>query len=89
MERRNRSLKALEELIYIDSLDAYEKADALVLWHNKYLLNEEITNFDLEQEDLEVLFELFYKNINFLKEHKEQTRKDMVENKKLQRFLNN
>ena len=89
MERRNRSLKALEELIYIDSLDAYEKADALVLWHNKYLLNEEITNFDLEQEDLKVLFELFYKNINFLKEHKEQTRKDMVENKKLQRFLNN
>ncbi|MGB6330104.1 MAG: hypothetical protein WBF48_14365 [Halarcobacter sp.] len=89
MERRNRSLKALEELIYIDSLDAYEKANALVLWHNKYLLNEEITNFDLEQEDLKVLFELFYKNINFLKEHKEQTRKDMVENKKLQRFLNN
>lgn len=89
MERRNRSLKALEKLIYIDSLDTYEKADALVLWHNKYLLNEEITNFDLEQEDLKVLFELFYKNINFLKEHKEQTRKDMVENKKLQRFLNN
>jgi hypothetical protein len=87
MERRNRSIKALEELIYVDSLDSYERADALVRWHNKYLANTDITDFDLELKDLQRLLELFYKNINFLKGHKNQTRKDMVDNKKMQRFL--
>ena len=87
MERRNRSLRALEELTYIDSLDSYEKADALVRWHNKYLSTEKISDFDLIKTDLKKLLELFYKNTNFLKEHKEQTRQDMLENKKMQRFL--
>ncbi|AXH13346.1 hypothetical protein [Halarcobacter bivalviorum] len=86
MERRDRSLTALNELIYIDSLDSYERADALVNWYNKYLSNEDISNFDLELSDLQQLQELFYKNINFLKEHKEQTRKDMIENRKVRKF---
>ena len=87
MERRDRSLKALEELIYIDSLDSYERADALVRWYNKYLSSADISEFDLEKKDLERLLELFYKNISFLKNHKKETRKDMVNNKKMQRFL--
>ena len=87
MERRNRSLKALDELIYIDSLDSYERADALVRWYKKYLTDEKITDFDLERTDSKKLLELFYKNINFLKEHKEKTRKDMILNKKMKRFL--
>ncbi len=86
MERRDRSLTALNELIYIDSLDSYERADALVNWYNKYLSDEDISNFDLELSDLQQLQELFYKNINFLKEHKEQTRKDMIENRKVRKF---
>ncbi len=89
MERRDRSVKALEELIYIDSLDSYERADALVRWYNKYLSSADISEFDLDKSDLEKLLELFYKNINFLKNHKAQTRKDMIDNKKLQRFLGN
>jgi len=89
MERRDRSLKALKELIYIDSFDSYERADALVGWYNKYLSSVDITEFNLDKEDLEKLLELFYKNINFLKEHKEQTRKDIIANKKMQRFLGN
>lgn len=89
MERRDRSLKALEELVYVDSLDSYDRADALVKWYNKYLSSADISEFDLEKKDLEKLLELFYKNINFLKDHKEQTRKDMVDNKKMQRFLGN
>jgi len=88
MERRDRSIEALEGLIYIDSLDSYERADALSRWYDKYLLNKEVTDLDLTQKDLKKLLELFYKNINFLKEHKEQTRLDMIENKKMQRFLN-
>lgn len=89
MERRNRSLKALEELIFIDSLDSFERADALIRWHEKYLENDNITNFDLELEDLKKLQELFYKNIKFLKEHKEAVRQEMVSNRKKQRFFKN
>lgn len=87
MERRNRSLKALEELIYIDSLDSFERADALIKWYGKYLENDNITNFDLDLDDLKRLQELFYKNINFLKEHKETVRQELVSNRKKQRFF--
>ncbi len=70
MERRDWSLKALSELTRIDSLDSFEKADALVKWFNDYLDENQITDFDLEHSDLLRLSELFYKNINFLKEQK-------------------
>ena len=50
MERRDRSLKALSELNYIDSLDSFEKADSLVNWFNEYLKDESIEAFDLELE---------------------------------------
>ncbi|RXK13512.1 hypothetical protein CP965_06830 [Halarcobacter mediterraneus] len=86
MERRDWSLKALEELTYIDSLESYERADALVKWYNKYLSDNGIDEFDLLLSDLQRLQELFYKNIAFLKEHKEQTRKDMVKNRKVKKF---
>ncbi|WP_417328466.1 hypothetical protein [Halarcobacter sp.] len=87
MERRDRSLKALEELIYIDSLDSYQRADALVNWYEKYLSDGDITSFDLELEDLKRLQELFYKSVDFLKTHKETTRKEIVENRKVRKFL--
>lgn len=89
MERRDWSLKALSELTYIDSLDSFEKADALVRWHNNYLTENSINDFDLEIEDLKKLQELFFKNINFLKEHKEETRQELVNIKKMQQFLKN
>ena len=59
MERRNWSLKALNELVYIDSLDSFTKADALVKWYNDYFTNDSIADFDLELEDLKRLEELF------------------------------
>ncbi|NVJ52483.1 MAG: hypothetical protein HWD90_02220 [Campylobacteraceae bacterium] len=86
MERRDRSLKALDELIYIDSLDSYQRADALVKWYEKYLGDGDITKFDLELEDLKKLQELFYKSVDFLKTHKETTRKEIVENRKVRKF---
>ena len=89
MERRDRSLKALGELVYIDSLDSFEKADSLVKWYNNYLSNDSISDFDLELKDLEKLQELFFKNINFLKAHKEETRLELVKMQKMKRFLKN
>ncbi|MDY0051837.1 MAG: hypothetical protein RBR65_04780 [Aliarcobacter sp.] len=88
MERRNGSLKALNELVYIDSLDSFTKADALVKWYEDYLSNDLIENFDLELSDLKRLEELFFKNINFLKNHKEETRLELIKTQKMKRFLN-
>ena len=88
MERRDRSLKALNELVYIDSCDSYEKADALLRWYDDYLSNTSIEDFDLELEDLKKLEELFFKNINFLKNHKEETRLELIKMQKVKRFLN-
>lgn len=87
MERRDRSLKALSELIYIDSLDSFEKADALVKWYDTYLKVDTIENFDLELSDLKKLEELFFRNINFLKDHKEETRLELLKMQKMKRFL--
>ncbi|MFW3411763.1 hypothetical protein ACN9J3_03385 [Aliarcobacter butzleri] len=89
MERRNRSLKALNELIYIDSLDSFEKGDALVNWYNDYLSESSIEEFDLELKDLKTLEELFFRNINFLKEIKEEARQELIRIKKVKSFLKN
>ena len=89
MERRDRSLKALKELTYVDSLDSFEKADALVRWFDTYLKDDSIENFDLELDDLKRLEELFFKNINFLKNHKEETRQELIKMQKMKRFLMN
>lgn len=89
MERRDRSLKALKELVYIDSLDSFEKADAIVKWFDDYLKDDSIENFDLELYDLKRLEELFFKSINFLKNHKEETRQELIKMQKMKRFLKN
>ncbi len=89
MERRDWSLKALNELTYVDSLESSEKADALVRWYENYLTNNTIEDFDLELKDLERVQELFFKNINFLKIHREETRQELVKMQKMKRFLKN
>ena len=66
MERRNRSIKALDELKFISYLEEDEKAQRLILWANKYLEKGNINDFDLELKDLESLSELFYSNLEFL-----------------------
>ena len=87
MERRNRSLNALKELVYVDSLDSVAKADALVKWQADYLANDSIEDFDLELSELKQLKELFFKNINFLKNHTEETRLELIRIQKMKRFL--
>lgn len=87
MERRNRSIKALDKLIYIDSLDSYEKANQLVSWHNEYLIDKGIDSFDLELEDLKILEELFFKSLKFLEKHKEDTKQELINTKKMQQFF--
>ena len=89
MERRDRSLKGLNELIHLDSLDSDERAQGLVRWVDKYLTKHTISEFDLELSDLKKLSELFYKNIMFLKDHKENTRQELIETKKLKSFASN
>ena len=87
MERRNRSLEALKELIYIDSLESFTKADALVVWYDDYLKDDTIENFQLELSELKELEELFFKNINFLKNQKEEAKDELAKIQKMKRFL--
>ena len=89
MERRDRSLKALKELKRIDSLESYEKSDALVLWYEEHIGQNSVEDFDLELEDLKQMEELFFKSINFLKNQKIQARDDLSETRKMKKFLNN
>ncbi|AXX88223.1 hypothetical protein AMRN_2522 [Malaciobacter marinus] len=89
MERRDWSLKALSELVYIDSLDSYDKAQALVRWNKDYLTSYKITDFDLPLEDLEKLSELFFKNIDFLKEYRKETQDELKQTQKLKEFAKN
>lgn len=89
MERRDRSIKALSELIYIDSLESFEKADALVAWFKEYLENDSIEDFDLQHEELKSMEELFFKNINFLKQQQEIAKEELLKTQKLKRFLKN
>jgi hypothetical protein len=87
MERRNRSIKALKSLQYIDSLDSEQRASSLQKWVENYLVDSQIEDFDLELRDLETLSELFFKNIAFLKKHREEMKTQIDEHKKIREFL--
>lgn len=87
MERRNRSIKALKSLQYIDSLDSEQRASSLQKWVENYLVDSQIEDFDLELKDLETLSELFFKNIAFLKKHREEMKTQIDEHKKIREFL--
>lgn len=89
MERRDWSLKALEELIYIDSLDDNERAEGIKTWALKYLNTTDITDFDLERDDLIKLSELFYKNTTFLVNHRENILEELKDLNKMRKFLKN
>ena len=87
MERRDWSIKLLKELIYIDSLDSYEKANNLVSWYSEYFSKSSINDLDLELSDLKILEELFYRNINFLKEQQKEASEELKNIKKMKSFI--
>jgi len=87
MERRNRSLKALNKLQYLDSLENQDRADQLEVWVEEYLTDSSIEEFDLEYNDLSKLSELFYKNINFLKQHRKDVKSQLDSHHKIKQFL--
>ena len=87
MERRNRSLKALSELKFLDSLDSVQRAESLKKWVIKYLNESKIEDFDLSLEDLNSLSELFYRNVSFLKQHRNNLKLEINNHKKIREFL--
>ncbi len=89
MERRNRSLEAFERLKYIDSLDEEQRAKALQHWVEEYLSTDNKLEFDLEFKDLKFLLELFYKNLDFIKQYNANLQKQMAETQKMKAFLKN
>lgn len=87
MERRNRSIKALDELSYIDSLDDEQRASNLSNWVGNYLKDDQIFEFDLEHDDLLRLFELIYKNLEFLKKYQTVISSSMDDTLKIKKFI--
>ena len=88
MERRNRSLKVLERLKYIDSLDeSVQKSSLLFSWIEQYLTDTKIEEFNLKTKELEELSELFYKNINFLKHHRVKLKSTLDSHRNIKEFL--
>jgi hypothetical protein len=87
MERRDRSLKALKELYYIDSQEPALRAKLLDSWVDENLVKSKIDDFDLELSDLKKLYELFFKNIAFMKQHRVDMKKEIDNYKKIREFL--
>ncbi len=88
MERRDWSLKALNDLKVIEALDDFERANSLIVWVEKYIPNNQsIFNFDLDEDDKSTLMELFYRNIEFMKEHREKTKQQLDEMRNLKKFV--
>ena len=87
MERRNWSIKALSELRYLDNLESVPRAESLKVWVDTYLSNNNIEDFDLEVKELNSLSELFYKNITFLKNHRNEMKTEIINHKKIREFL--
>ena len=88
MERRDRSLKALEEIIYITSLsDDFERGERLLEWGREYLVDNQ--EFDLEVNDLKKMADLVYMNMNFLKKHISQAKINLKNMEKIRKFFNN
>ena len=89
MERRNWSLEALEKLQYIDSLDDEIRGKSLESWSKTYLQSKDfLLNLDFTQSELEKFSELFYKNINFLKEQKTKIQQDLKQTQNIKKFFN-
>jgi len=86
MERRNWSLKALQELQYIDTLDDNDRAVSLKKWVESNIDNA-TESFDLELKDKKVLSELYYKNITFMKQHRNNMKQEIDNHKKIREFL--
>jgi len=84
MERRNRSLEALGKLQYIDSLEEFEKGESLLRWGSTYLQED---SFELTIDEMKIFIELFYKNINFLKNNKEIIKKELDNHQNIKKFF--
>lgn len=87
MERRDRALKALNELNIIDSLEVWDKPSGIKRWVDSYLgFGNEL--FDgLEKSELERASELMFRNINFLKQHAQDLKSSIDENKQIRKFF--
>jgi len=87
MERRNRSLVALKELNYLNSLEPDTRAKLLNDWIEEHLVQNDISDLDLELSDLKKLDELFFKNIAFMKVHRLNMKNEIDNYKKIREFL--
>lgn len=87
MERRDRALKALSELNFVDSLESFDKPSAIKGWAEVYLVFGNELFFGLEKAELERAGELMFRNINLLKRHAQDLKIILDENKQIRKFF--
>ena len=88
MERRDRSLEALAKLTYVDSLDNEQRVESLIKWSKDYLSDIDFSkDIGLTISEMTIFSELFYKNINFAKRHKNSLRVELEDNNNIKKFL--
>ena len=89
MERRNWSLEALKEIKYISTLSSKQRSYSLIEWCNTYLINNDIQDFDLPNTELKELSEYFFRNLEFMKKLKDETQVELLENRKIRKYMLN
>ena len=87
MERRNRSIEALNRLQEIDSMELATRAESLLYWSNEYLKDQNIEDFTLNTHEMKRLSELFYKNINFIKQYRIEIKSQLDSQNKIIKFF--
>ena len=89
MERRNRSLESLNQLRYLGSLEPEDRAEMLSIWVETYMDDVSIDNLELSSDEINELSEMFFKNIAFMKEHREYIKEQLDSHNKIKQFLVN
>ena len=83
----NELAEAMLMFTLLPSINIIDKANNFVSWYTEYFSKSSINDLDLELSDLKILEELFYRNINFLKEQQKQAGEELKNIKKMKSFL--
>lgn len=87
MERRDRALKALNELNFLDSLETCDKPDAIKRWAENFSIFGDKLFDGLNSDELSRASELMFRNINFLKHHTAELKNALDESQKIKKFF--
>ena len=87
MERRDRALRALNELNFIDSLENCDKPEAIKRWSETYAILGDKLFGGLNTDELNRASELMFRNISFIKQHTKDLKITLDDSQKIKKFF--